>query len=283
MIVLSYYYFTVVVLKRNGGFVLKIGLIGCGSIGEFLLEQLNKNKQFLNYEISAVFDARKKSTSKLEKLSQIYQFEVFGDLKAFLNSNIDIVVECANIQVANKYATQIIQQKDLVLISIGALAEQSLYEELQSVSKLSGTKVYLPAGAIGGLELIKAANIMKGLYAVSLISRKPLAALSDESLVEETVLFEGSAKDAIEKFPANANVAITLSLAGLGIEKTQVKIIADPAVMKNNHTIQVQGDFGEATFTIENNPSPTNSKTSYLTALSILSTLQSLDEQITIG
>lgn len=262
---------------------MKIGLIGCGSIGEFLLEQLNKNKQFRNYEISAVFDARKKSTSKLEKLSQIYEFEVFGDLKAFLNSSIDIVVECANIQVVNKYATQIIQQKDLVLISIGALAEQSLYEELQTVSKMRGTKVYLPAGAIGGLELIKAANIMKGLHTVSLISRKPLAALSDESLVEETVLFEGSAKDAIEKFPANANVAITLSLAGLGIEKTQVKIIADPAVMKNNHTIQVQGDFGEATFTIENNPSPTNSKTSYLTALSILSTLQSLDEQITIG
>ena len=262
---------------------MKIGLIGCGSIGEFLLEQLNKNKQFLNYEISAVFDARKKSTRKLEKLSQIYKFEVFEDLKAFLNSNIDIVVECANIQVVKKYATQIIQQKDLVLISVGALAEQSLYEELQSVSKLSGMKVYLPAGAIGGLELIKAANIMKGLHAVSLISRKPLAALSDESLVEETVLFEGSAKDAIEKFPANANVAITLSLAGLGIEKTQVKIIADPAVMKNNHTIQVQGDFGEATFTIENNPSPTNSKTSHLTALSILSTLQSLDKQITIG
>ena len=247
------------------------------------MEKLNQNKRFPSYEISAVFDARKQSKNKLEKLSLTYDFEVFSDLEGFLNSNIDIVIECANIRAVNEYATQIIQQKDLVLISIGALAKQSLYEELQTVSKLSGTKVYLPAGAIGGLELVKAANIMGGLHAVSLISRKPLVALSDGSLVDETVLFEGSAKDAIEKFPANANVAITLSLAGLGIEKTQVKIIADPAVGKNNHTIQVQGDFGEATITIENNPSPTNSKTSYLTALSILSTLQSLEEQITIG
>lgn len=262
---------------------MKIGLIGCGAIGKFLLEKLNENKQLPHYEIISVFDAREKSTIKLQELSIKYEFEVFRDLDAFLNSNIDIVVECANIEVVNEYAPLIIQQKDLVLISIGALAKASLYEELQSSSKSNGTKVYLPAGAIGGLELVKAANIMGGLYAVSLISRKPLAALSAEPGMEEIVLFEGSAKDAIEKFPENANVAITLSLVGLGIEKTCVKIIADPAVEKNIHTIHVQGDFGEAVITIKNNPSPTNSKTSYLTALSILSTLDSLEKQIIIG
>lgn len=262
---------------------MRIGLIGCGSIGEFLLETLKDSEQFQGYVISAVFDAREKSASKLQNLSEIYDFKVFGTLEAFLNSNIDIVVECATIQVVKDYAIRIMERKDLLLVSIGALADDSLYEELQAISKSSGTKVYLPAGAIGGLELVKAANVMNGLKAVSLITRKPAAALPGEIVEEEVILFEGSAKDAIKKFPTNANIAITLSLAGIGTEKTNVQIIADPTAEKNNHTIQVQGDFGEATFTIENNPSPTNSKTSYLTALSILSTLQSLDEQIAIG
>ena len=262
---------------------MKIGLIGCGAIGEFLLKTINEDKRFSHNKITAVFDARKKSSLKLQGLSKKYEFDVFQDLDEFLNSNIDIVVECANIEAVNKYAARIIQQKDLVLISIGALAKMSLYEELQSIAELNGTKVYLPAGAIGGLDLVKSANIMGELHKVSLVTRKPISALSAEPVEEELVLFEGSAKDAIEKFPENANVAITLSLAGLGIQKTSVKMIADPTIKKNIHTIYVQGDFGEATFIMKNNPSPTNPKTSHLTALSILSTLDALNEHILIG
>ena len=262
---------------------MKIGLIGCGAIGEFLLKTINEDKRFSHNKITAVFDARIKSSLKLQGHSKKYEFDVFQDLDEFLNSNIDIVVECANIEAVNEYAARIIQQKELVLISIGALAKISLYEELQSIAQLSGTKVYLPAGAIGGLDLVKSANIMGELHKVSLVTRKPLSALSAEPVEEELVLFEGSAKDAIGKFPENANVAITLSLAGLGIEKTSVKMIADPTIKKNIHTIYVQGDFGEATFIIKNNPSPSNPKTSYLTALSILSTLDTLNEHILIG
>lgn len=262
---------------------LNIGLIGCGSIGRYLLEKLNEEKLFPSYQIVSVFDEREKSKNTLQDLSKKYRFTFYQEMTEFLNSDIDLVVECANIQVVNEYATRIIERKDLLLISIGALANSALHKEFKSVSKLSGTKIYLPSGAIGGLDLIKAAKITGGLNTVSLISRKPQSALSAESLENETILFEGSAKNAIQKFPQNANVAITLSLAGSGIEKTLVKIIADPKIDKNIHTIHAQGDFGKVDITIENNPSPTNSKTSYLTALSILSALQALDEQIVIG
>ena len=262
---------------------MNIGLIGCGSIGRFLLVKLNEEKLFPGYQVSAIFDEREKSASKLQDLSTKYEVSTFQNLSGFLNSNIDLVVECANIKAVNDYATKIIQEKDLFLISVGALASPSLYEEILSASKVSGTKIYLPSGAIGGLDLVQAANITGGLDTVSLVSRKPATALSNEILKKETTLFEGSAKNAIQKYPQNANVAITLSLAGIGIEKTVVKIIADPNVDKNIHTIHAQGDFGEVNITIENNPSSENSKTSYLTALSILSSLQSLTRQITIG
>lgn len=132
------------------------------------------------------------------------------------------------------------------------------------------------------MDAIQAASIMGGLESVTLMTRKPAKALGVES-EDKFVLFDGPAKEAIQQFPQNANVAITLSLAGLGVEKTRVRIIADPAIKQNIHTIQATGEFGNLEFTFQNYSLPTNPKTSYLTALSLLSTLKSLNKQIQIG
>jgi aspartate dehydrogenase len=96
-------------------------------------------------------------------------------------------------------------------------------------------------------------------------------------------MFEGTASDAIELFPKNINVSIILSLAGLGTEHTHVKIISDPEVEKNNHIIEATGSFGKLSLQVENNPMPNNPKTSYLAALSILSTLKNKDASILVG
>ncbi len=262
---------------------MKIGLIGCGSIGQFLLQKINEDQVLPNTEIIAVFDEREKSIEKLQKLSSQFSFEYHQTLSTFLQTPADLIIECANIESVNAYALDIVEKKNLLIISIGALADATLYEQLQEKTKLHSTKVYLPTGAVGGLDVIKAAHSMGGLDTVSLISRKPIDALVDKKFTTETTLFKGTAKDAIAKFPKNANVAIAISLAGIGVEKTTVQIIADPDVTRNVHTIQLQGDFGKADMTIENNPSPSNPKTSYLTSLSILAKIQSLDEQIVIG
>ena len=141
----------------------------------------------------------------------------------------------------------------------------------------------MPSGAIGGLDIVRAAKIAGGLDEVTLVTRKPNAALSNESLIEETFYSKVLQKMPSKSIPENMNVAITLSLAGIGVEDTRVTIIADPQVEKNIHSIVAQGDFGKMEMIIENNPSPNNPKTSYLTALSILSSLKSLNEQIIIG
>lgn len=96
-------------------------------------------------------------------------------------------------------------------------------------------------------------------------------------------MYEGPAREAVRKFPANVNVAATLSLAGIGLDKTKVKIVADPEVKNNIHEISVQGDFGELKTRVENVPSPQNPKTSYLAALSAIATLKKITDGVEIG
>lgn len=100
---------------------------------------------------------------------------------------------------------------------------------------------------------------------------------------EESVLFDGSAFDAVEKFPKNVNVALVLAIAGIGADKTNVRVIVDPAVERNSHTIEAEGDFGRMELKIENNPMPDNPKTSLLAALSILTVLQNRKQALRIG
>lgn len=262
---------------------MKIGLIGVGTIGKFLLEKLNEEQMIPGYQITAIFDERSQSLDKLKTLVSTYELQQFHEMDDFLTSSIDVVIECANVAVVEKYASQIIKQKDLLLISVGALANQDLYKSLQSIAISNNHKIYLASGAIGGLDILRSARVLNGLDTVELTTRKPIQALSVENLDEEMTLFAGSAKEAIAKFPQNANISIIISLAGIGVEQTSVKIIADPTVDKNVHTLQASGDFGTLRLTLENNPSPDNPKTSYLTGLSILSTLRTLDKAIIIG
>lgn len=270
-------------MKKWRRYFLNIGLIGCGAIGQFLLEKINVEKSLTNTKIVAVFDEREKSIEKMERLAEQYHFHFHRDLHSLLQAPVDLIIECANIHTVKKYSLAIIKEKSLLVISIGAMADKSFYQQLVATTKESKQKVYLPTGAIGGLDLLKAANSVGSLEEVKLISRKPAEALGNGELSSEKTLFKGIAKEAIEQFPKNANVAIALSLAGIGVDRTIVQMIADPLVNRNVHTIQLKGSFGEAEITIQNNPSVDNPKTSYLTGLSILSTIQSVDKQIIIG
>src|SRR5699024_3179646 len=109
--------------------------------------------------------------------------------------------------------------------------------------KTNQTKLYLPSGAIGGLETIQAAHILGGLHHVTLITRKPAHALMKEPPTEVTTIFSGPAKDAIKEYPQNTNVAITISLAGLGVDETEVKIITIPNINKNDHVHNAKNDI----------------------------------------
>lgn len=262
---------------------IRIGLIGKGNLGLFLLRKINQDKILPNCKIVSILDEREKARDELSLLAEKYDCNTFQDIHSFLQSEIDIVVECANIETAIMYALEVIKKKNLMLISIGALADTPFAENLIEKARKYRKRVYLPSGAIGGLDALKAAKLAGGLESVMLTTRKPANSLSDEIITEEQILFEGTAREAIKHFPKNANVAIVLSLAGLGVDKTSVQIIADPAVTQNTHQIEVVGAFGEFVMTIKNNPSPDNPKTSHITGSSILAALANLESEIAIG
>ncbi|KIL39060.1 aspartate dehydrogenase [Gordoniibacillus kamchatkensis] len=260
---------------------MNIGLIGCGNIGKFLLESLNASAVIPGSRIAAVYDPRSDLSADSVQRFGVRQYREFDD---FIRHDMDLVVEAANIQAVRQYAAAILKHgKNLVLISVGALADRHFYDSLNEVCRSTGKQIYLPSGAIGGLDVLKAAASMGQLDSVTITTRKPPKALTEETIDSETVLFDGSAGEAIALFPKNINVSIILALAGLGPDKTNVKIIADPNVEKNNHSIEATGSFGKLHLHVENDPMPSNPKTSYLAALSILSTLKNQSQAIHIG
>lgn len=249
----------------------------------YLLQKINKEQLLPNIAITAILDEREKAEKELYELADTYSCQAYHDLHSFLQSDIDMVVECSNIETVKTYALDIIRKKDLMIISIGALADPSFGERIEQAAKSNGHRIYLPSGAIGGLDVLKAAKLAGGLDSVTLTTRKPAHTLVAGKIHAEQTLFEGSARDAIEQFPKNANVAIVLSLAGVGVEKTRVRIIADPAITQNIHQISASGDFGEFEMTIKNDPSPDNPKTSHITGASILASLENICSAVVVG
>ena len=255
---------------------MKIGLIGAGAIGQYLLKYIN-GKHHEKMEITSVLV---RDFDKYAHLQKEYRMNLYTDIDEFIDSEIDIIVEAANVSVAVDLLPKIIKRKEVMLISVGALANQ---ETLNLVEQSDNRSLHLPSGAIGGLDLIQNAKGLGNLDSVSLTTRKAALSLIDELPDKEMIVFEGPASEAIDKYPKNMNVSIVLSLAGLGMEHTKVTLIADPNVDKNIHTIHATGNFGEMELTVKNVPLLENPKTSSLAALSVFSTLERLAEKVKIG
>jgi aspartate dehydrogenase len=177
-------------------------------------------------------------------------------------------------------------------MSVGALADRDLFAEVKRLANENRAKVYLPSGAISGLDGLKSARI-GGLSRITLTTTKNPRGLQGAPFIQEkgidlsalagpTLIFQGSALDAVKAFPANVNVAATLFLAA-GESDVQVNVVADPEIQINRHEILVEGDFGRISTRVENIPSPSNPKTSYLAALSAIATLRSIIEPVKIG
>jgi aspartate dehydrogenase len=265
--------------------MLKIGLIGSGSIGQFLLQEINFNKRLSNVRITSVFDGRPGLHEHVKHISDKFDCEYVTDKMEFFLSDIDLYVECAHPDVAKAYALEILKQgKNMLIVSAGALVDRDFTMQITNICNENNCQVFIPSGGIGGLDILQAARVLGEIEQVQLTTRKPPNALSlMMEISEPVVVFSGTAAEAIAKFPRNMNVAISLSLAGIGVEQTIVKIVADPNVERNIHEVWVKGAFGEMKLNLENFPMPTNPKTSYLAALSTLSMLRQMVEPIKIG
>ncbi|KZE37538.1 aspartate dehydrogenase [Bhargavaea cecembensis] len=259
---------------------MNIGIMGTGNIADYLLKSINEERQIVG-TVTAVFGRNREAGGQLEKQ---YKTRFYQDFDSFIGSDMDMVIEAAAVEVAAAYSIPVLEnQKDLVVSSIGAFADAAFLETVRKTAEMNGRTVHLPSGAVGGLDLLKSANALGGLEKVMITTRKSPASLGLEGISEEKLLFDGPAGEAIKKFPKNVNVALALSLAGIGTEKTGVRVIADPSVERNTHTIEVEGSFGNMAMTIENLPMPGNPKTSYLAALSVLAALKNQGKPIVIG
>ncbi|MCH9658486.1 aspartate dehydrogenase, partial [archaeon] len=233
--------------------------------------------------LTHIFDeSKEKSALLIEKL--INKPEIVENSHLLSSNPVDIVVEAASQDAVRDVSLSVLQnKKDLMIMSVGALLDESIYDILSDACKDFKKTIYLPSGAIAGLDGIK--SVKDELESLSITTTKHPRSLkgarffetSDINLDEidsSTVVFDGVAKDAVSLFPANINVAALLSLTGIGSKKTAVKIIADPSTDKNTHHIEAKGTFGKMIFTIENHPDANNPKTSMLAILSAIETLK---------
>ena len=178
---------------------------------------------------------------------------------------------------------------DVIAISVGALADPELFRQVEEAAAAGGGRLRIPSGAIAALDAISSANVGK-LERVVHTVRKPPATLLDAAEAEAVVasgrprtLYDGPAREATQLFPANVNVVAAVSLAGLGLDRTWARVVADPSVSRNTHELEVVGDFGRLSVTIENVPTNDNPKTGRIVALSLVRALRSLSERVVVG
>ena len=251
--------------------MMRIGLLGCGNIGHIIAEHAT------GFTISAVFDV---VLERAQAISEVSGAHAYRDFDSFIQSDIDIVVEAASVAAARTYSRQVlINQKDLVIMSVGALADPSFREEIRKTAREYGRKVHIPSGAIFGLDNLKVGKISK-ISKLLLRTIKSPASLGIVSN-ERKLIFSGKANECIKAFPKNVNVSVAMSLAAG--QDTDVELWVDPSVDRNVHELFVEGDFGETYIKVTNVPSPDNQATSYLAALSILSLLEKMDDPIVVG
>jgi aspartate dehydrogenase len=201
------------------------------------------------------------------------------------------VLECAGHSAIEQHVLPALQRGvECALLSVGALASTGLAQRVEDAARTGQTQVHVLSGAIGGIDAIAAAR-WAGLSEVTYTGRKPPqgwrgsaaeSVLDLDQLREATVLMEGSAAEVALMYPKNANVAATIALAGLGLEATRARLIADPNVSENIHEIDVHGAFGHMQLTMRGQPLPDNPKTSMLTVLSALRYLSHRSSAMTV-
>ncbi len=258
---------------------MKIGMIGCGTIGSFLLEKLNTNHR--PEQIVAIYS---RNVKKTKTIAEQYKAKACQTVEELLQEELDLVVEVATIEAVEAYGLKVIEQGiPLIVSSIGAFSDVDFWTQVKEKSEATDTNVYIPSGAVGGLDLLQSAQVIDGLRSVTLTTRKPVHSLGVGEKTEPSILFEGKAEEVIRQYPRNMNVAIAISLAGIGPKRTRVRLIADPHIERNLHQIEAEGAFGRFSLEVENEALPGNPKTSYLAALSVLSSIFSHQKRIQIG
>lgn len=269
---------------------LRIGIVGCGAIGSSLAKAIVEDFS-QRATLTALYDIDPEKAEKLSRtLSKNKKLAVKGLAQLIHKS--DLVIESASAKSSLEIAKDALSKgRSIMTMSVGGIVGH--LGELFNLANKHQTKVYLPSGAICGIDGVKAANLSK-IKKVILTTRKNPIAFKEidyikkkkidlDRLKKDTLLFSGSAKEAVRHFPQNINVAAILSIAGIGENKTEVRIIAAPKIRRNIHEIEIESNAGRIFTRTENVLHPDNPKTSYLAVLSAQATLRQILGPIKAG
>ncbi|MSO94903.1 MAG: aspartate dehydrogenase [Thermoleophilia bacterium] len=262
--------------------MLRIGLIGFGAISQLVAAELAHSTEI---ELAGVLV---RSGRAHEVASVLAATESLADL---LDRRLDIVVECAGQEAVREVGVASLRSgADLMLVSTGALGDPELRERLIAAARSVAKRVLVPAGAIAGLDGLVALR-RSTLRSVRYTSAKPPAAWKGtpaerefdlDGISEATEIFAGSAADAARLYPKNANLAVTIALAGVGLEKTGIRLIADPGLRENVGRIEAIGRLGSLDVEVRGPAAAGNPKTSAITAYSVIAALEGLQAPLVL-
>jgi aspartate dehydrogenase len=263
----------------------RVAVVGLGPIGRKVVEALDKGIDGLVLAAVSVQDSAKHQSflAGLKQPPAILPIDGLAEVA-------DMVIECAPSKLVRSIVAPFVSRgKTAVVLSAGALLEN---EDLIELAKQNGGQIVVPTGALIGLDAMTAAA-EGNILSVRMVTRKPVTGLAGapylvqnnidiERITEPLKIFEGTAREAAKGFPANLNVAVALSLAGLGPDRTTLEIWADPALTRNVHRVEVESDSARFSMSIENIPSE-NPKTGRITALSVIAYLRKQRSALRVG
>ncbi len=263
---------------------MRVAIIGGGTIARLFLEHVRRG-DLEGAEVVALVG--RSDGSRGNALALEHGVDFVTSLAGLLGCKPDVVVEAASHEAVREYCGPLLEGGIAVIVlSGGALCDDTLRARLEAAAANGGALLYVPSGGIGGLDALKAA-CMAGVDEVEIVVAKPPEAWKGIAYVEKmqldlagmrtaTTLFEGPAREGVPHFPANVNIAAVLSLAGIGFDRTRLKVVADPALRHNTHAITVRGKTGNISIKLENVPAPENPKTAWLACYSALAALKQM-------
>jgi aspartate dehydrogenase len=257
---------------------LRVGMIGLGSIGIDVVRLVNDCASDQIELVGAVVQ----NPDKTDRL-----LPVFGSVAELMERRPEVFLEVAGHDGLRQHGTDVLAEDlDLYFLAVGSLADPEFEAEFRAAASASKGQARIVSGAIGALDAISGAAL-GGLDRVQHTVRKHPATLLGEaegaSITEPREVFRGNARDAALAYPESVNVTAAVSFAGVGLDRTEVVVMVDPAVNRNVHTVEAEGTFGSLRFEIQNVPSERNPKTGALVAMSALRQLLRIREPITVG
>jgi aspartate dehydrogenase len=265
----------------------RVGLLGGGVIARLFLENRTG-------DVDVVAIAGRSDASRGKALAREFGVPFVIGVQALIAARPGVVIEAASHDAVREHVEPLLSAGIAVIVlSGGALCDDALRARLERASKERRAPLYVPSGGIGGLDALKAA-CAAGVDDVSIAVTKPPAAWKGIPYVERmgidldrlggaVTLFEGTAREGVPHFPANVNIAAVLSLAGIGFDRTRLKVVADPALRFNTHFITIRGRTGTIELRFESVPSPDNPKTAMLACYSALAAFRQFESPVRYG